>query len=103
VRYEIKSVLRDLELEPPILFEKLIEKAEKLLAKVCREARYELGAFPDVRLLKFLDEKIAFYRRIHSDTVYCNGNKYYVIAYIWELDTLYARIVTKFKLIDVER
>jgi hypothetical protein len=101
MRYEIKRALRDIELETPILFEKLIERIEGSLAKVCREVKYELDAFPDVKQ-RPLDDRVVYRIRRHSDTLYCNGKKYAVIANYWEIEVDGTRIVTKFKLIDVE-
>jgi hypothetical protein len=104
MHYEIKRVLEDLELEPPILFEKFMEKLQKLLAKVCREFKYELDPFYDARFW-YLDEpggKVVYILRKHRDTLYCNGRKYYVIAHYWILEVHGTRVITKYKLIDVE-
>jgi hypothetical protein len=104
MHYEIKRVLEDLELEPPILFEKFMEKLQKSLAKVCREFKYEQNPFYDATRW-FLDEphrKVIYERRRYGDTLYCNGRKYYVVADYWILDVHGTMVVTKYKLIDVE-
>jgi hypothetical protein len=101
MRYEIKRILRDIELETPMLFSKLIERIEGSLAKVCREVKYELDTFPDVKQ-RPLDDRVVYRTRRHRDTLYCNGKKYVIVVNYWEIEVDGTRIVTKFKLIDVE-